>query len=42
MHEANKSMGHLTDGADNDAGSTDLDSAVLLFLLSLVKLEYKE
>lgn len=42
MHEANESMGYLTDGRDNEAGSTDLVSAVLLFLLLLIKLEHKE
>lgn len=42
MHEANESMGHLADRRDNEAGGTDLVSAVLLFLLSLIKLEHKE
>lgn len=35
-------MGHLTDRRDNEAGSPDPVSAVLLFLLSLIKLEHKE
>lgn len=42
MHEANESMGHLTDGRGNAAGSTDLVGEVLLFLLALMKLEHKE
>lgn len=42
MHEANESMGHLTDGRDDEAGSTDLVSAVPLFLLSLIKLKHKD